>query len=212
MERWLPTALAALALALSAWNAWSIASLSAQMAAPVMEVEEMTASAGTSGVERPFRGAPERKPRYGDERGPERFFPRDDDGSAEAVSVDDPAFREKVASVMEAEEERRDAERRARFEESIQTEIQAFADEEGLDDATTTALFAQMAERTDAFRSVRDDVRNGTITWSEGRAEMDELRTTGDAEMEKLLGAERAERLQTRLWGERGGGGWGPPR
>jgi hypothetical protein len=211
MERWLPTGLAALALLVGAWNAWSLSSLSARIDAAGPAVTDV-ASASSSGEDsggKPSRWSASRKPRY-EGALPERYAPRPTEGGGGAVTADDPEFREKVASVMEAEEERRDAERRERFEESMRTEVQAFADEEGLDEATTTALLAQMAERSKAFRAVRDDVRDGTISWSDARAEMEELRAANDAELEKLIGPERAERLEERLWGDRGGWGGRP--
>ena len=208
---WVAVGLAGLALGVGAWNAWSLASLSGRLDA--IEI----VSEAPSATDRPSRE--------------DRWFarePRADDGSAAryvatpgaagspaavgeagAVDLDDPAFRDKVATVMAAEEERRDAERRAMFEEAMRTEITGFAADEGLDEATTKALLAQMEARSEAFRAIRDDMREGVLGWSEGRAEMEALREEGEEEAIRLLGAERAERLETRLHGDRPGpGGW----
>jgi len=211
LEGWLAVGLAGLALGLGAWNAWSLSSISGRLDAIEIVSEAPSAADRPSREDHWFA----REPRA-DDGSAARYLARPDAGTAGtvgtdagAVDVDDPAFTEKVATVMAAEEERRDAERRAMFEEHMRTEITAFATEEDLDDATTKALLAQMETRSEAFRAIRDDVREGVLGWSEARTEMEALGEEGEEEAIRLLGAERAERLETRLHGSRPGpGGW----
>lgn len=190
MEGRIGLGIGVLALAIGAWNAWTLSSLQ----------ERSSERAGADG------GAPAAftaRPRAGGPPMAAAAQVEGGGGGEVALNLDDPVVRERLAEAMDVREEQRDAERSQRFRESMHAELEAFASEEGLDAATVAAVGAEIDRRSESFRAVRQDVRDGVISWLDARKDLDELRAASDEALTKLLGPERFERLDARLWGER---------
>jgi hypothetical protein len=124
------------------------------------------------------------------------------------VALEDPAVRERLATLLREEEAAREAreeqERSAMFLDSMTEEVRAFADEHGLDAPTAERLLAELTRQHEAFTAVRQDVRDGNLSWFDARKEFDALREERDAAVAGILGEEDAAALTERLWGERG--------
>ena len=162
--------LAAAALFVGLWNAVALRTLSARLDALSTVPASTEVSAVRAGGGRGGFGA--------------GFVMPDDEalrGAAESAGIplqdddlDDPEVRQRLMDVIREEGERQGAERRAQMRDAMLDEAEAFAAEEGLDAATSEALMAEIERRFDAFVAVRQDVRDGAITWFEARREMAE--------------------------------------
>jgi hypothetical protein len=123
-----------------------------------------------------------------------------------AMDLENPDVQERIASIVEADqEERREADRDRRseqFRESMNREIEAFVEENEFDDATRDDLLAQMEVRSDNWRAVRKDVQDGAISWFDARKEFQAVREESDAAMTEIIGEDMVEALNTRLWGD----------
>lgn len=197
VQRWLGVGVGGLALVVGLWNAWALSDVSARLAALEDEGPARERTAGARAR------SPRSRPREPGAPAARAEARADDAEGASALDLEDPAVQERLASAVQQQEDRRDAERTARFQESMHSELDAFAAEQGLDAATVAAVSTELDRRTEAFQSIRQDVHDGTISWLDARKEFDDLRTTSDETLRKLLGDERFEQLDTRLWGDR---------
>lgn len=178
VSRWLPTVLAALAVALGGWNAWQVRRVEARIAA----LEQVPAAAAAA----PPRGLLA-------EGRPHR--PGPPDGKA-PPQLDDPEVRERFLAALD--------ERTERFRETVRDEVARFGDEEGLDADTVDAVLAELDRRSIETDAIRADLKAQTIDRNEARDEIEDLRAESDAVLEDMLGPERFSRLADRLFGDRG--------
>jgi hypothetical protein len=109
--------------------------------------------------------------------------------------------------VDEREERRmaRQEERRVKFREAMTTEIDAFADEQGIDPVTSDEVLEELLLLREAGALIREDMREGRLTNFEGRTELHAMREDSDARVQEILGTELAEALMARLGEEREG-------
>jgi hypothetical protein len=204
-------ALATLALVIGVWNAWSLHALSVQLGArphgpagvadgplhPPEPVDNgdhpLHPPEPVDDGDHPVHPGP----------GPAEDRPvhppptADDDG--------DPAFQAKVADAVRAEQDKREDERRQRMDEQMQNDIEEFAADENLDDKTIDALEASFSARSAELRDIRSRVRDGALSWTDARTQMATVRDKGERETEALIGEDRAEKLLTKMFGDRRG-------
>ncbi|MBX2800563.1 MAG: hypothetical protein KTR31_22985 [Myxococcales bacterium] len=124
------------------------------------------------------------------------------------ADLKDPEVRGRIVDVMRAEADRQSADRQERFRESLTAELEVFAAEHDLDEGTVGRVLGELQRRSDAFADVRQDVRDGHISFIDARRELESLRGESDVTLRGLLGDERFEQLDAQLWGQRG---FGPP-
>ena len=192
--------LGGLALLVGAWNAWSLSALSTRLDA--LERPATTSPAAARGGN--ATPAPLRSP---SSRLRAASTPETAEAGLTEASLEDPAVRAKLAEVMREEEERAGDQRRELVRESILSEVESFAAEEGLNQATLGSLVSEIERRIDNFSALRQEIRDGQLSWFEGRREMGELRDNSDQALRELLGESRFEVLDERLWGDRRRGG-----
>ena len=209
MDARIPTAVAAFALLLVGWNTMTLSDINARLS--VLESTPQMASMPTA---RGTGGPPSRMGMGGYNS---RMADQNDMSAAvvealeaeginpKAMDLENPDVQERIASIVEADqEERREADRERRseqFRESMNREIEAFAEENNFDESTKEALFAEMAVRSDNWRAVRQEVQDGAISWFDARKEFQAVREESDAAMTEIIGEEMVESLNTRLWG-----------
>lgn len=123
------------------------------------------------------------------------------------IDFENPEVREKIAQIMEVEEtQRRQArqkEQTAMYLDSMVREIDTFADEFGLDAQTKASVIREVEANTKAFSAVRNDVREGRISWFDAKDEFRVIKEDGAANLQAILGDEQYEELKGRLWGDR---------
>jgi hypothetical protein len=137
------------------------------------------------------------------------------EGAAAGVAAGD---AEAVKALIAQTEDERWKERRQRWEErtreSTVQEVAAFAQENGLDAATETAVREELLLLQQGMGAVRDDMHEERISLFDGRNEMRALVEDSDARLVELLGEGKAAALRERVGGGRGGRGgpgMGPP-
>ena len=210
MDARIPAALAAFALLLVGWNTMTLSDINARLS--VLESAPKMASLPS------VRGPAAASSRGGPMDYNSRMADQNDMSAAvaqaleaegitpEAIDLENPEVQERIASIVEADqEERRTADRERRseqFRESMNREIQAFADENDFDESTKEQLFAEMEVRSDNWRAVRKEVQDGAISWFDARKEFQAVREESDAALGEIIGEDMVEALNTRLWGE----------
>ena len=104
------------------------------------------------------------------------------------------------------ETQRRQARQKEQTElymDSMVREIDAFADEYGLDAQTKASVIREVEANTKAFSAIRNDVREGRISWFDAKDEFRVVKEDGAANLQAILGEEQYEELKGRLWGDR---------
>ena len=81
----------------------------------------------------------------------------------------------------------------------MRTETSAFAQDYGLDEDTTAALFTEVEGMHETFTTVREDASSGTISWFDARTEFRALRDESEARLVEILGQETYEAYEERV-------------
>ena len=126
----------------------------------------------------------------------------------------DAALRERIAAVLSEAEQKREDERSARVQEALDAQLEAWADAERVDPDTLGRVQDELRRRGELFRSLRQEIRDGTLTFADARDEIDASREESDAALRGLLGPERFASLQADVlarMGPSGADGRPPP-
>ena len=130
-----------------------------------------------------------------------------DDAADGAIDFENPEVREKIAQIMEVEEtQRRQARQKEQTElymDSMVREIDTFAEEYSLDAQTKASVIREVEANTKAFSAIRNDVREGRLSWFDAKDEFRVVKEDGAANLQAILGEEQYEELKGRLWGDR---------
>lgn len=205
MREWLPVISVGVGIAailLGLWNSFALADLTGKVTA----LQQMRASAPLARNESEAR--PTARPRASAASlQSARSLGRLDEGhraqSDEFEGMDSPEAQARIESAVSAVEEKRDKERGERFVSAMRAEVEAFVEEEGISAPMAEKMFTVLERRTNTFRETKDAVRSGEMTLLEAKDELDSVRSETEAELDKLLGADRADRLDERLWADR---------
>jgi hypothetical protein len=131
-----------------------------------------------------------------------------DKAMVDSIDLENPEVREKIAEIMEVEGEQRKAAKRKEqsemYMDSMVREIDTFAQEYGLDARTKASVVREVEASSQAFNAVRNDVRDGKISWFDAKEEFGVIKEDTGANLRELLGDEQYDELKGRLWG-----GWG---
>ena len=210
MDARIPTAVAALALLLVGWNTATLSDINARLSVleSTPKMAGMPVARGSAGPAGRMGGG-DYNSRMADQNAMSAAVVEalEAEGiNPQAMDLENPDVQERIASIVEADQEQRreaDRERRSeQFRESMNREIEAFAEENDFDASTKEALFAEMEVRSDNWRAVRKDVQDGAISWFDARKEFQAVREESDAAMTEIIGEEMVEALNTRLWGD----------
>ena len=128
--------------------------------------------------------------------------------ASEAIDLENPDVRDAITQLVQEDAEARKMEKReqgmAMYMESVNDEIEAFADEFNLDNSTKGRVMREVERRSQAFAAVKNDVQDGQLSWFEARGEFRAIKEEGESNLRGILGDEQYEELSGRLWG-----GWG---
>ena len=188
------------------WNTWTVRQLSVEVAS----LREGAVAQQALEVD----GTQTASPRW---QKAERIAMKSDGGprtqvmkgqAAETIDLEDPDVREAITQLVQEDAEARKIEKReqgmAMYMESVNDEIEAFADEFNLDSSTKSRVMREVERRSQAFAAVKNDVQDGQLSWFEARGEFRAIKEEGEVNLRGILGDEQYEELSGRLWG-----GWG---
>ena len=129
-------------------------------------------------------------------------------GAETAIDLENPEVREAIARIVEDDatqrKEIRREEQTAMYLDSMNREIDAFAEENNLSAETRRKVTREIELRTQAWTAVKDEAHDGEISWFDARAEFRAIKEDSESNLREILGDERFESLNQRLWG-----GWG---
>ena len=127
--------------------------------------------------------------------------------AVDAIDLEDPDVQGRIAQIVEADQEARQAEeserRMEQYMDSVTREVEDFAAEHGLDDATTDRVVDELRVRSENWGNVRKEVSDGNMSWFDARKEFQAVREESDAVLNDLLGEEKFNVLDSQLWGDR---------
>jgi len=131
-----------------------------------------------------------------------------DAGSDSPIDLENPDVREAIARIVEDDEiQRKEVKREeqmAMYLDSMNREVAAFAEENNLDQNTRRKVTREIELRTQAWTAVKDEAHDGDISWFDARAEFKAIKEESETNLRDILGDDRFESLNSRLWG-----GWG---
>lgn len=217
MDARIGPALGGLALLLVAWNTYTLTHLEGRLNAMELSTGPAAgASAQAMSTQEPGRmGGPRAMRQGGGEGQPLSAEAVADllekEGIAvDAIDLEDPNVQGRIAQIVEADQEARQAEeserRMEQYMDSVTREVEDFAAEHGLDDATTDRVVDELRVRSENWGNVRREVSDGNMSWFDARKEFQAVREESDAVLNDLLGEEKFNALDTQLWGDRN---WG---
>ena len=191
------------------WNTWTVRQLTAEVAAlqqgASIPQELADSKASASGWEKRERIAMKQT---GNSASRSQAMKGQVGDSVGAIDLENPDVRDAITQLVQEDAEARKMEKReqgmAMYMESVNDEIEAFADEFSLDETTKGKVMREVERRSQAFAAVKNDVQDGQLSWFEARGEFRAIKEEGEANLRGLLGDEQYEELSGRLWG-----GWG---
>ena len=125
-----------------------------------------------------------------------------------AIDLTDPEIQETIAKIAETNAKRKEEERRQSkmeaYKTSIKYELENFSNEKGYDTETVQSIGTILDDSSDEWRAVREQVREGEISWIDARTE---FKAIGDETKDKIteyISEEDYTELRSRLWGDWG--------
>jgi hypothetical protein len=184
MERWIPVGLGSLALLVSLFNWWTLKGVDARLDAleraprpppvAVAQAQPNPAAARAALAAKLQQAPPEKRE----------------------------AARERLVELTtDLQAKRADKAEQARAE--LTAEVEAFAMDEGLDSETVGLILGLLEARSDAFHTVREDVRSGALNLADARRELEAEKEATDAELRVILGDDLFQVFDERMWRDR---------
>ena len=132
-----------------------------------------------------------------------------DSGSVQpALDLTDPEIQQTIAKIAETNAKRKEEERRQSkmeaYKTSIKYELENFSDEKGYDSETVQGLGSILDNSSDEWRAVREQVREGDISWIDARTEFKSIGEETEQKVTEFISEEDYKELQGRLWGDWG--------
>ena len=130
--------------------------------------------------------------------------------AAEQPTIDlmDPEIQETIAKIAESNAQKKEEERRKSkmeaYKTSIKFELENFAEEKQYDTETTQSIETILDDSTAEWRAVREQVREGEISWIDARTEFKAIGEETEGKVTEFISAEDYKELRSRLWGDWG--------
>ena len=128
--------------------------------------------------------------------------------NTEPSSIDlmDPEVQEAIAQIAEnnaqkKEEQRRQSKMEA-YNSSIKYELEKFSKEKEYDSETVQGIETALNESSAEWRAVREQVREGEISWIDARTEFKAIGEETKEKVTELISEEDYTELSSRLWGD----------
>ena len=132
-----------------------------------------------------------------------------DSGSVQpALDLTDPEIQETIAKIAESNAQKKEKERRESkmeaYKTSVKYELESFAEEKDYDPETVQNLASILDNSSDEWRAVREQVREGEISWIDARTEFKSIGEETEQKVTEFISEEDYKELQGRLWGDWG--------
>ena len=123
-----------------------------------------------------------------------------------SLDLMDPEVQEAIAKIAEnnaqkKEEQRRQSKMEA-YNSSIKYELEKFSNEKEYDSETVKSIEAALNESSAEWRAVREQVREGEISWIDARTEFKAIGEETKEKVTEFISEEDYTELSSRLWGD----------
>ncbi len=200
--------------AMGTWNAWTLHQLSKRLDAMEQGSDVVIAkkAAQTQSTSDPYQ--PARK-KIGDATTisssvPAPKTPQETvmESARTKLDLSDPDIQEAIAQIAEnnaqQKEERRRRSKMEAYKTSMKHELERFSTEKEYDSDTVQSIESILNESTAEWRAVREQVREGEISWMDARTELKAIGEDTEAKVTEFISAEDYKELRSRLWGDWG--------
>lgn len=197
---------------LGTWNTWTLYQVNQRLA--VIEKMDNSASnvASTKSVDKTGsvsyqssigEATRQKKRKY---ISPSTLSPTDEDTDQPAIDLTDPEIQETIAKIAETNAKRKEEERRQSkmeaYKTSIKYELENFATEKDYDTDTVQNIGTILDDSSDEWRAVREQVREGDISWIDARTEFKAIGEETKDKITEYISEEDYTELRSRLWGD----------
>ena len=132
----------------------------------------------------------------------------DDSNSVQSIDLSDPEIQKTIAKIAESNAQKKEQERRQSkmeaYRNSVKYELESFAEEKDYDPETVQNLETILDNSSDEWRAVREQVREGEISWIDARTEFKAIGEDTEQKVTEFISEEDYKELQGRLWGDWG--------
>ena len=197
---------------LGAWNTWALYEVNERLHV----IEEMNPS--TSKLTLKKRAGKEKFASYQQVSGEakqeiknkskNRISVPGQDSDQPAFDLMDPEIHETIAKIAESnaqkKEEQRQKSKMEAYKTSIKYELEKFSTEKEYDTDTVQNIESILDESTVEWRAIREQVREGEISWIDARTEFKAIGEETEEKVSEFISEEDYKELRSRLWGDWG--------
>lgn len=130
------------------------------------------------------------------------------DSTQASIDLTDPEIQKTIAKIAESNAKKKEEERRKSkmeaYKTSIKYELESFSEEKGYDTETVQSIETILDDSTVEWRAVREQVREGEISWIDARTEFKAIGEETEQKVTEYISEEDYKELQSRLWGDWG--------
>ena len=196
---------------LGTWNTWTLYEVNKrlnvieQMTAPTSKsTSEKQASKTTpSSYQNTSRPAPKQAINAA-----QRPSKNGQDPDQPTLDLTDPEIQETIAKIAESNAQKKEEERQKSkmeaYKTSIKYELEKFSNEKEYDTDTVQNIEAILDDSTTEWRAVREQVREGEISWIDARTEFKAIGEETEEKVTEFISEDDYTELRSRLWGDWG--------
>ena len=123
-----------------------------------------------------------------------------------AINLMDPQVQEAIAKIAASDAQKKEEHRRKSkmeaYNTSVKYELEKFSSEKEYDTETAQNIEAVLNESTAEWRAVREQVREGEISWIDARTEFKAIGEETEDRVTEFISEEDYKELRSRLWGD----------
>ena len=128
--------------------------------------------------------------------------------SQTSIDFTDPELQEAIAQIAETNAKKKEDQRRKSkmeaYKVSLKHELEQFSNEKEYDAGTVKSIESILDESTSEWRAVREQVREGEISWMDARTEFKAIGEETEGKVTEFISPEDYQELRSRLWGDWG--------
>jgi len=202
---------------LGAWNTWTLYQVNTRLDAIEAQEASLIKQTISSAQDDPTRSRSaintQKKSPKGVETSPKRYAPaaspQQEASSAEAaIDLSNPDIREAIAKIAQDNAQQKETQRRKSkmeaYKTSLQHELEKFSLEKEYDPDTVERIEAILDESTNEWTAIRQQVREGEISWLDARTEFKAIGDETESKATEHISEEDYKELRSRLWGQWG--------
>ena len=125
-----------------------------------------------------------------------------------SIDLSDPDIQEAIAKIAENNAQKKEQQRRQSkmeaYKVSLKHELEKFSKEKEYDSDTVQSIESILDESATEWRAVREQVREGEISWMDARTEFKAIGDETESKVTEFISSEDYKELRSRLWGDWG--------